>query len=398
MVMCTNCKRLFHERCVFHLDVATLFGAPFYCKNCGNPNDFRFVPFKARDIPRTDCDRFITAFVRDNMDESFNSPITIRMLSNMKTSFSTNYKLNLENGFSQNIGYTNCTIFAFLEDCDKVDICFFTIFVQLYGKDAPKPNQKSAYISYIDSVKIYHGKNRSKLYQLVILGLFKYLKLRGFEKIFIWSCPPEKDVDYVFPFKPKAQKIPDENILNDWYMTMIDCGKEKDIIQECEHVESFSQEANWKHIKNIPMFHDDLWVGKVLEVISKVEKEVYNLQASNKPRGYSLHVDKSARFWELLQTHAKRFDHCYFILKLKSKKSSWADFKPDLTEINREWMNNRHLLVDFFCEWKLMFSDIRQARFATYVLVHRIHLETGRCRLCLKQSPRHNLNVVSMGN
>ena len=71
----------------------------------------------------------------------------------------------------------------------------------------PNPNKNSVYLSYIDSVKLYNIKEQTKTCQYILLGLFEYLKMKNFQKIFIWSCPPKRDVDYIFHEKPTDMKM-----------------------------------------------------------------------------------------------------------------------------------------------------------------------------------------------
>lgn len=213
---------------------------------------------------------------------------------------------------------------------------------------------------------------------MLILGLFEYLKSKGYEKIFIWSCPPEEGVDYVFPFKPSNQKMPNSHLLDSWYVKMFEHGKQMEIISEVQGVESFSFYNNWADIKNIPLFCEDLWILKLSEAISKADGEYSELQVSFKANGQAQCDNKKERIWELMQEYTKAFDQSYFIIELGKSNEEIKN----ICGVEREWIGNRHILVDFFCESKLMFKDIRQARFATYCLLHRVFKENSICRHC----------------
>jgi hypothetical protein len=46
---------------------------------------------------------------------------------------------------------------CFMECADNTDVCFLALVVAEFGPDAPEPNKNKAYISYIDSVQLYHA-------------------------------------------------------------------------------------------------------------------------------------------------------------------------------------------------------------------------------------------------
>lgn len=284
------------------------------------------------------------------------------------------------------ISYTNCTIFGFFKDDAGFDVCCLALYIQLYGNDAPKPNMNSAYISYIDSVKLYSGEDRTRIYHTIILGIFDYLRIKGYKRVFIWSCPPAKGVDYVFPFKPLSQKMPDSNLLDGWYVKIFERGKQMKIINEFQGVESFAFYNEWNKIENIPIFHEDLWAIKLATHIGQFSTEYLVLNINFKANGMALSGRISEKVLEKLRDDIKTYDKSYFVLTFENPKNELQDIKG----VAREWIGNRHLLVDFFCEPKIMFYNMRQAKFATYCLLYRIYLERSRCVRCQE---RKNLDV-----
>lgn len=389
MIKCCVCEKYFHERCV--LQLSSLM-AEYYCENCRHFKDFRFDKLKASLIPPTACDKFITKFVEKNLRADFSTNFTIRMLSTKKTSFLVDKPfIKACNEIPESIPYTNCVIFAFFKDPNGHDISFFTLFAQLYGDDAPASNAKTVYVSYIDSVKLYSGKDRTKIYHAITLGLFEFLKKKGYRKVAIWSCPPEKDVDYVFTFKPNDQKMPNSNQLDDWYLRLFEFGKRIGTIDQSEGVESFAYHNDWQDISNIPIFLEDLWQIKLTEILSQTENEWSRKEVKFKSRGHASCSDKNLRIWKLLQAQTKAYDQSYFILKLKNVKKQIDDIEG----VERKWISSRHALVDFFCDSKLMFNDIRQARFATYSFLYRILLEGSICVHC---KTFQNLDVSVSGS
>lgn len=77
MVMCANCRKSFHERCVLHM---RNYYDTYYCVNCRHFVDFRFDRLQADRIPTTDCDVFITEFMERYHSADFRLKFTVRML------------------------------------------------------------------------------------------------------------------------------------------------------------------------------------------------------------------------------------------------------------------------------------------------------------------------------
>lgn len=318
-----------------------------------------------------------------NIGNEIDFNLSIRLVSSMNKSFLVKRHIDVYRNHPREINYTNGTLFAFFEDSDGYDLCFFAIYFQLYDDKAPKPNQNTAYLSYIDSVKFLPSNIRTKIYQFIILGVFEYLKQHGYEKIFIWSCPPTPNNDYIFPSKPPDQKTPNVRHLSEWYRDMIDQGKMLQIISHSEGSESFAFHSDWHIIDNIPLMDGDLWNVRLEEAILSAEMESVKTEAATTRSGIAHYDDTRSRIWEHFQVQTKGFDENYFVLHINMQKSEGnRDNLRILGNIDRDWINNRHILVDMLTDLKLVFSNKRQARFATYVLLHRISLESMKCRIC----------------
>ena len=78
-----------------------------------------------------------------------------------------------------------------------MDVLLFIMYV--YECPEPgSPNQKTVYISYLDSVRyLTPSRYRKPIYQEVVLSYLDYSKRRGFNAAHIWVCPHKKGDDYI---------------------------------------------------------------------------------------------------------------------------------------------------------------------------------------------------------
>lgn len=128
--------------------------------------------------------------------------------------------------------------------------------------DPSKFREDEIYISYLDSVQYFIGKERSKMYHTIILAGIDYARLfLRATKCFLWSFTPRKGDDYIISLKPPHQKRLPQKILNEWYIHLFEKGitdgiisKHMDLIDYIIHEDIYS-------IEQLPYFDGDIWTN-----------------------------------------------------------------------------------------------------------------------------------------
>lgn len=386
----------------------------FYCHNCRQLLGIASVPVRASTIPSTECDRFINNFLKlqhINLDDR----LTIRLLSDMENTVTVkprvlNFRSNSE------CVYRNCTLFAFFDTGLNTDICFFSVFYQLYGNQCPASNRNTAYISYIDSINLLPSTNRTKIYRLILLGLFEYLKSKGIRTVFLWSCPPKPSQDYIFYMKPMKMKMPTKYRLSAWYVDLFKLGIDLEVIKSYQGIQEYAITQKWKDIGCVPFMDGDVWLERIEQAIASVEKEAKKLRLEFEALRKRLrnpnangkkddikkrlenklnerwNLDKNQKLWNLISKHLKGIRPDYFVIELLGEPYQANQNTLNHCSIEREWINNRQYLESFFWENVLDFSDERRSQYSTFIMLFRIFIESRICVNCSQTSPAVNVS------
>ena len=386
----------------------------FLCKRCREREKLDSFPIRAKNLPKSECDIFISNFLK-KMDLNVNDSVTIRLLSKMKNLLDVKTIIQDFRIGPSTIEFVNCSLFVFYSAEKDVDTCFFSVFYQLYGTNCEEPNRNTAYISYIDSVNLYPYSDRTLIYRTILLGLFSYLKTQGFVKIYLWSCPPKQNQDYIFYMKPPAMKMPARNCLSRWYLDLLKLGQKIGVIGSYQGVHQYANTENWKSIDDIHYISGDLWPVRTEEAVQAVKKEHSKLQVAtfnlwlkcNKETNEKQLKILTTRFekklkslneynmnekvWKKVKEQIKGFDKEYFIIDLSTSAGKViVDIENPTTieTIDRPWLNDRSSLVDFLWENMLEFSSERRAKFSTHVILYRVLAESKMCVRCSIKSER----------
>jgi hypothetical protein len=229
----------------------------------------------AKTLGSTKLSNFLEKQIENVVFEGGESNVTVRVVSNTKEKTPIGEKLAKRYGSiygnHTELEFTQKQIYAFYQQPDGHDVCFFGIQTQEYGADAPGAHKNIAYLAYIDSCQLFHmpecgahkdkvgldtwleedpqkhscctceercRTRRRKLVQVLMHSYMEYLRLRGFKSMWIWVMAPQQDdpthrmSDYMFNYRPSCQFIPNQAQLERWYVKLLESAKERNIIVE----------------------------------------------------------------------------------------------------------------------------------------------------------------------
>ena len=166
-----------------------------------------------------------------------------------------------------------CKCIVMFQNIDGVDVILFALYVYEHGEETPPPNQRTVYISYLDSVHFMQPrKMRTFIYHEILISYLDYARKKGFQQAFIWACPPLKGDDYIFYAKPEDQKTPKDVRLRQWYVEMLEECQKREIVGKVTNM--YDQYFNDKSLDAsvVPYFDGDYFPGEAENII----KELYD--------------------------------------------------------------------------------------------------------------------------
>ena len=166
--------------------------------------------------------------------------------------------------------YTSKVILLF-QKIDGLDVLIFGMYVQEYGSDCPPPNQRTVYLSYLDSVKYFKpGIYRTQTYHELLVSYLEYVKKRGFNQLVLWACPPVKGDDYILYAHPPNQRTPKPDRLREWYQQMLDIAQQRRVVEEVTTVyDEYFPPDSVRRLTDVPYYEGDYWPGIAEEFIVK---------------------------------------------------------------------------------------------------------------------------------
>ena len=216
-------------------------------------------------------------------------PLTVRVINSVskkcevRPKFQETFQSECE--YPTEFPYRQRVLLLF-QKIDGVDICLFCMYVQEYGEDCPPPNRNTVYLSYLDSVKYFKPEInvagspnmslRTFVYHQILLGYLAYVKMLGFEQMFIWACPPMQGDDYILYCHPSRQKTPRSDRLRQWYLDMLKQAKTEGVVTHLTTLWDTYFEGGKDHRMErcsatcIPYLEGDYWPGTGLAAVCVV--------------------------------------------------------------------------------------------------------------------------------
>lgn len=306
-VQCDRCERWVHQICaLFNTRQNKDQRSEYACPSCtiderrkkGELEAKSSTPM-AEDLPRTKLSEFIEEHVRIKVDEyvetssktkaaaegisidearktlQMGGAITIRQMTSMDRRLEVRERMKKRYAFKNYPEEFNfrCKCFVVFQNLDGVDVLLFGLYVYEHDEKNPAPNQRSVYISYLDSVHYMRPRQmRTFIYHEILISYLDYVRRRGFSTAHIWACPPLKGDDYILYAKPEDQKTPKDDRLRLWYIDMLVKAQERGIVGTLTNMYDlyFSNPKNDATV--VPYMDGDYFPAEVENIIKDIEE------------------------------------------------------------------------------------------------------------------------------
>jgi len=329
-VQCDRCERWVHQICALfntrrNKDQRSEFACPRCTieerKNSGRLEATSSTPM-AEDLQRTKLSEFIESHVRNKMDEhlkgladekvqkdgisieeakaavTMGGAITIRQVTSMDRKLEVRERMQKRYAFKKypdEFTY-RCKCFTVFQNLDGVDVILFGLYVYEHDEKNPAPNDRTVYVSYLDSVHYMRPRSmRTFIYHEILISYLDYVRRRGFSTAHIWACPPLRGDDYILYAKPEGQKTPKDDRLRQWYIDMlVDCQK-RGIVGKLTNMYDLYFSNNENDATIVPYMEGDYFSGEVENIIKDIEEGKVGKKKSGGKEGKKKKGDKKQK-------------------------------------------------------------------------------------------------------
>jgi len=262
-----------------------------------------FIERKVRELISAEsnvanAEKTVTVRIISECTRLFNVPDVVRKHFRMPTSHELQGSkswLSAEKAIAppKKVKYQSKAI-ALFQKIDGLDVCIFCMYVHEYDGEeeydshqdlaAVASHKKRVYIAYLDSVEHFQPRRcRTAVYHEILVSYLATARIRGYETVQIWACPPSRGNSFVFWNHPASQRTPSSDRLETWYhgalSRAVECGVvtdvkslyESDFQPQLEQIEKES-EVKGEAVKSCgklvcpPLLDGDFWIEEAVRV------------------------------------------------------------------------------------------------------------------------------------
>lgn len=234
--------------------------------------------WKNRSILREECLSFAQQkipFEQAHQTIKASGKVTIRQVTSTDRKLEVREKMRthyVHKNYPEEFPY-RCKCLLVFQNIDGADVILFALYVYEHGADNPKPNQRTVYISYLDSVHFMRPRRlRTFVYHEILIGYLEYARRSGFAKAHIWACPPLKGDDYIFYAKPEDQKTPKDKMLTKWYIDMLLECQNRSIVGKVTNMYDLYFAPGLFDATAVPYLEGDYFSSEIESIIKEIEE------------------------------------------------------------------------------------------------------------------------------
>ncbi|KAI3851918.1 hypothetical protein MKW98_019917 [Papaver atlanticum] len=412
-VMCDICGGWQHHTCaLFNNERNIDEKAEYICPKCyiQEINSGLRIPLDpsvirgAADLRRTKLSNFIEDRLVSRLGMGKNSDevrgdLSVRVVLSVEKKLLVKqefFNVFKEENYPKELPYRSKVILLF-QKIHGVDVCLFAMYVQEYGSKCPLPNQRSIYISYLDSVKYFRPDGtitaagvspRTFVYYQILLGYLDFSRRRGFAKCYIWSCPPSNAVDYIFNCHPEIQKSPKIKTLQDWYRKMLsEAASEKIVASVTNLYDHFFVPRGGDKVKaaRLPYFDGDYWpliaeafIKKPVDVVKptpvrKARKKKPSFEAAGCTNNASGNSRSEDQLMQDVGKEIRKSKENFIIVDLGTQYMAKDTDRDEDEVIEGKLFDGRVNFLDFCMRNNYQFDNLQRAKHSSMMILYYLH-------------------------